>query len=82
LKEEVAELVLELAGVTGERGVGNLVRLFDRVRDDRPRRLLPVPRTVAAQPLGQRLKFEKCLGELLALSQAQPVASFSVLVGL
>jgi hypothetical protein len=48
LEEEVAELVLELARVVAERGVGDLVGLLDRVRDDRPDRLLAVPGTVAA----------------------------------
>jgi hypothetical protein len=47
LKEEIAELVLELRVVAVERRVGDLVRLFDRVRDDRPRRLLAVPGAVA-----------------------------------
>jgi hypothetical protein len=48
LEEQVAELVLELARVVPERGVGDLVGLLDRVRDDRPDRLLAVPGTIAA----------------------------------
>jgi hypothetical protein len=48
LEQEIAELVLELRVVTGERCVGDLVGLLDGVRDDRARRLLAVPRTVAA----------------------------------
>jgi hypothetical protein len=58
LEEEIAELVLELRVVAGERCVGDLVGLFDGVRDDRARRLLAVPGTVAAQALGQLLKPE------------------------
>jgi hypothetical protein len=69
LEEEVAELVFQLGRVTGERGIRDLVRLFDRVRNDRARRLLAVPGAVAAQPLGQLLKFEKGRAELLPLSQ-------------
>jgi hypothetical protein len=46
LEEEIAELVLELRVVADERRVGDLIRLLDRVRDDRPRRLLAVPRAV------------------------------------
>jgi hypothetical protein len=48
LEEQVAELVLELARVVAERGVRDFVGLLDRVRDDRPDRLLAVPGTVAA----------------------------------
>jgi hypothetical protein len=48
LEKEVAELVLELCVVVRQRCVGDLVGLFDGVRDDRPRGLLPVPGTVAA----------------------------------
>jgi hypothetical protein len=58
LEEEIAELVLELRVVAGERCVGDLVGLFDGMRDDRARRLLAVPGTVAAQALGQLLKPE------------------------
>ena len=53
LEEEVAELVEQLRVVAGERRVGDLVGLLDRVRDDRPRGLLAVPGAVAAEPLGQ-----------------------------
>jgi hypothetical protein len=48
LKEQVAELVEQLRVVSRERGVGDLVRLLDRVRDDRLRGLLAIPRAVAA----------------------------------
>jgi hypothetical protein len=51
------------------------------VRHDRPHRLLAVPRTVAAEPLGQFLELEEGVGELLALG-AQPVVGFSWVVGL
>src|SRR5688572_30828954 len=49
LEEEVPELVVELRGVPGESGVGDLVRLLDGVRDDRPSRLLAVPRALGPQ---------------------------------
>ena len=55
LEEQVAELVEELLVVARERGVGDLVRLLDRVRHDRPRGLLAVPRAVSPKPLGQAL---------------------------
>jgi hypothetical protein len=64
LKEQVAELVEELRVVGGERGIGDLVRLLDRVRDDRLRGLLAVPRTLAPQPLGQLLEVEEGLREI------------------
>src|SRR5262245_8736371 len=63
LEEQVAELVEELRGVVGVRGVGDLVRLLDRVRHDRARRLLAVPGAVAAQAPGQLLEVEKRLRE-------------------
>src|SRR5581483_4599787 len=46
LVQQVAELVDELSRVVGERGVGDLVRLLDRVRDDRLRGLFPIPGAV------------------------------------
>jgi hypothetical protein len=61
LEEQVAELVEQLRVVGCEGGVGDLVRLFDGVRDDRLRRLLAIPRALAAQPLRQRLKLEEGL---------------------
>ena len=61
LEEQVAELVEQLLVVAGERGVRDLVRLLDRVRDDRRRGLLPIPRALAAQPLGQLLQLEEGL---------------------
>jgi hypothetical protein len=65
LEEQIAELVEQLRVVGRERGVGDLVRLLDRVRDDCLRRLLAIPRALAAQPLRQRLKLEKGLREPL-----------------
>src|SRR5207237_8588418 len=47
LEEQVAEFVEQLRVVAGERGVGHLVGLLDRVWHDRARRLLTVPRTLA-----------------------------------
>ncbi len=55
LEEEVAELVEQLLVIAGERRIGDLVGLFDRVRDDGRGRLLSIPRTLAAQALGQAL---------------------------
>jgi hypothetical protein len=81
LEEEVAELVLQLAGIGAKRRIRDLVGFFDRVRDDRPRRLRPVPGAVAAEPLGQALEIEKRVGELFRL-RAQPVDAVPVLVGL
>src|SRR5581483_1798656 len=64
LEEKVAELVQQLLVVAGERGVRYLIGLLDRVRDDARRRLLPIPRTVPAQALGQVLQVEESRGGL------------------
>jgi hypothetical protein len=48
LKEQVAELVEELLAAAGQRGVGDLVGLLDRVRNDRRRGLRAIPGAVAA----------------------------------
>lgn len=69
LKEEVTELVLELGVVAGEGGVRDFVGLFDRVRDDRPRRLLPIPRAIAPEALGQLLEIEECVCERALVRQ-------------
>ena len=63
LEEEVAELVEQLVGPVGERRVRDLVRLLDRVRHDRPRRLLAVPGTVPAQAFRQLLQLEERVRE-------------------
>ncbi len=63
LEEQVAELVEQLLVVAGERRVGDLVRLLDRVRHDRAGGLLAVPRTVAAETLRQVLELEQGLLE-------------------
>jgi hypothetical protein len=68
LEEQVAELVEQLLVVAGERGVGDLVRLLDRVRDDRALGLLAVPRAVAPQALGQRLQLDEGLRQATDLS--------------
>ena len=70
LVEEVADLVEQLRVVAGERRIRDLVGLFDRVRDDRARRLLTVPRALAAEALGQRLQLDERIRErqLIALS--------------
>ena len=70
LEEEVAELVEELGVVAADRRVGDLVRLLDGVRDDRPDRLLPVPGALAAQPLGELLELEQRLGKRHEVSRA------------
>jgi hypothetical protein len=59
LEEQVAKLVEQLLGPVRKRRVGDLVRLLDGVRHDRPRRLLPVPGTVPPQALGQLLEIEE-----------------------
>ena len=56
LEEEIAELVRESRVVARDRGVRDLVSLFDRVRDDRARGLLAVPRAFAAEPRRQFLE--------------------------
>jgi hypothetical protein len=59
LEEQVAELVQQLRRRACDGRVGDLVRLLDRVRDDRPRRLLAVPRALAAKPPRQLLQLEE-----------------------
>ena len=50
LEQHVAELVQQLGVVAGVGGVGQLVGLLDRVRDDRALVLLAVPRALQPQP--------------------------------
>ncbi len=63
LEEQVAELVDQLGGIAGVGRVRDLVGLFDRVRDDRPRRLLAIPGAVPAQALRQLLQLDERIGE-------------------
>ena len=49
LEEQITELAAELGIVAGDRRVGDLVGLLERVRDDRQRRLLPIPGAVATE---------------------------------
>ena len=63
LEQEVAELVEKLLGRVRDRRVRDLVGLLDGVRDDRPRGLLAVPRTVAAKALGQGLQALELVAE-------------------
>ena len=63
LEQQIAELVGELRVVARDRSVGDLVRLLDRMWHDRASGLLTVPRTVAAQPLGQLLEVFERLAE-------------------
>jgi hypothetical protein len=80
LEEQVAELVEQLRVIGRERGVGDFVCLLDRVRDDRLRRLLAIPRAVTTQPLRQRLKFKEGLREkalpISRLNQWSPAAAW------
>ena len=63
LEQEVADLVEQLRLVAGERGVCDLVGLLDRVRHDRARCLLAVPRTFTAKALGQLLELDERVRE-------------------
>ena len=62
LEEQVADLVVQLRVVAGERGVSDLVRLFDRMRHDRAGGLLAVPGALAAELLGQLLELDESAG--------------------
>ena len=62
LEEQVAELAVQrLRVVDRERGIRDLVRLLDGVRDDRPFRLLAIPGTLPAELPGELLEVEKRL---------------------
>ena len=63
LEEEISELAVKRLRVVRERGVGDLVRLLDRVRDDRDGRLLAVPGALPAKVPGQFLEVEERLRE-------------------
>jgi hypothetical protein len=63
LEDEVPELVRQLGSVAGDRGVGDLVGLLDRMGNDRPRSLLAVPWTLAAQRDRQPLELDEGVGE-------------------
>jgi hypothetical protein len=52
LEEHVAELVTQLLVVAALGGVGELVGLLDRVRDDRALVLLAIPGALPPQPAG------------------------------
>ena len=58
-----ASLRVQLPVVAAVCRVRQLVRLLDRVRDDRLRRLLPVPRAVAAEAASERVEPGQRLGE-------------------
>ena len=62
LEQHVAQLVEELRVVTGRGRVGELVRLLDRVGDDRALVLLAVPRALAAQAAGDLVEPQERLG--------------------
>src|SRR5262249_111677 len=63
LEEQITELAQQLRAVVSKRSVRNLVRLLERMRHDRLRRLLAIPRAVTPQPLGQLLELEQRVGE-------------------
>jgi hypothetical protein len=65
LEEQVAELVEQLRRIVTRSRVGDLVGLLHGVGDDRPRRLLAIPRAVAPQPARQLLELDERLGERL-----------------
>jgi hypothetical protein len=73
LEEHVAELVEHLGVVARVGGVRELVRLLDRVRDDRALVLLTVPGAVAPQAARYLVKSEQGAGGL-------PVHYFPVVV--
>ena len=63
LEEEVTQLAAQRLVIFRERGVGDLVCLLDRVRDDRPLGLLAIPGALPPQLPGQVLEVEKRLRE-------------------
>ena len=63
LEEEVTQLAAQRLVISRERGVGDLVCLLDRVRDDRPLGLLAIPGALPPQLPGQVLEVEKRLRE-------------------
>ena len=63
LEEKVSELAVQRLGIVRQSGVGDLVRLLERVRHDRDRGLLAIPRALAAKVPSQVLEVEKRLGE-------------------
>src|SRR5207237_4194521 len=75
LEQKIAELVRQLRVVSNGGGVGDLVRLFDGVRHDRPLGLLAIPGAVAPQSLGQLL-------EVLQGAAEAHVVAVAVLVSL
>ena len=68
LEEKIAELAPESCIVARNGGVRDLVRLLERVRDDRERCLLPVPGAVATKLSRQLLEVEKRLRETHVLN--------------
>jgi hypothetical protein len=69
LEKQVAQLVEQLRVVEGDGRVRDLVRLLDRVRDDRAHGLLAIPRAVAPQAAGQLLQLDQGLREAGQLSR-------------
>ena len=68
LVQQVTELVDELRVVIRHRGIRDLVRLLHGVGNDRARRLVGVPRALAAQQRGELLQLAE------RLLEAQPVS--------
>ncbi len=65
LEEDVAQLVEQLRVVAAVGRVGELVRLLDRVRDDRPLVLLAVPRALATQLARDVVELPEGRGDVL-----------------
>ena len=63
LQEQVAELAVLRREVVAGDGVGELVDLFDRVRDDVLGGLLAVPRALDAQHVDDALERDELLAE-------------------
>ncbi len=63
LEEQVTELSVQLGIVARDCRVGDLVGLLERVRNDRPRRLLPIPGALATELQRQILEVEKRVRE-------------------
>ena len=65
LKENVAKLVSELLVIAAVSGIGELVGLFDGVRNDRPLVLLAVPRALAPEAPSDLVEADERLGPML-----------------